>query len=50
MAEIWAECGTIYYNNNQDEIIMLQELFPNIENEFMKRIQNPSLEFLTIIF
>lgn len=39
-AEIWAECGTIYYNNNQDEIVMLQELFPNIENEFIKRIQN----------
>lgn len=37
-AEIWAECGTIYYNNNQDEIVMLRELFPNVENEFIKII------------
>ena len=40
MAEICADFGIVYYYNQEKKIRILKKLFPNIENEFIKRIQN----------
>ena len=46
MAEICADFGIVYYYNQEKKIRILKKLFPNIENDFMKKIQNVKWEGL----
>ncbi len=38
MAEICADFGIVYYNNQEKEIEILKELFPEVDSKFLKLI------------